>query len=91
MPLKSTLTIPQRAKTACTVYPRLVSTIDTLATVWIKLSILSVKHANKIFININKIQIIKLLKHHVTGIEKYLAARMFPYPLMKHFERHAIM
>ncbi|MNC52225.1 hypothetical protein D3C75_1015590 [compost metagenome] len=49
------------------------------------------KHADVIFIDIDKFQIVELLQHEMAGIEQHLAAWMSRNALMEHFKGNAIM
>ena len=90
MPLKSTA-VAQRAEAAGAIDPGLIAAVNTLPTGRIELGILDVEHADNLLIDIDKLQIVELLQHHMARIEQHPAARMMADVLMKHFECHTVV
>src|SRR5258708_21876217 len=57
----------------------------------INVRVCKVKHLDARVIEIDVLQIIKLLQNKMAGIKEDVAARMIAGALEKHFERHAVV
>src|SRR2546428_3600999 len=85
------LSISQRPEPPRSIHPGLITPINALPPARTKLRILHVKHFDSLVVQIDEFQIIKLLQHEMARIEKYMASRMIPHALQKHFKRRPIM
>src|SRR5229473_3877530 len=85
------LPITRRTKPSGSIGPGLVASVNALAACGTKLRILHVKHLNPAVIQIDELQIIKLLQHEMTRVIKHIASRMIAHTLQEHFERHSIV
>src|ERR1700730_6628347 len=85
------LPISRRTKPSGSIYPGLIAPVNALSACWTELRILHVKHLNPAVIQIDELQIIKLLQHEMTRVKKHVATRMLAHTLQKHFECHPIV
>src|SRR5712691_4445107 len=70
------LPIPRRTKPPRSIRPSLIAPVDALPARRTKLRILHVKHLDALVIQVDKLQIIKLLQHEMARVIKYVASRV---------------
>src|ERR1700731_1137504 len=85
------LPISRRTKPSGPIYPGLIAPVNALPARRTELRILHVKHFNPAVIQVDELQIIKLLQHEMTWVKKHVAPRMIAAALQKHFKRDAIV
>src|SRR5438094_4377566 len=73
------------------VHPSLVSPVNPLPPRRTKLRILYVKHFDAAVIQVDELQVIKLLQHEMAGVVENIASRMLSHALEKHFKRDPII
>src|SRR5712691_7115484 len=85
------LPIPRRTKPPRSIYPTLIPAVNALPSRRTKLRILHMKHLDPLVVQVDKLQIIKLLQHEMARIKKYIASRVLAHALQKHFKRDPIV
>src|SRR5690606_11084593 len=84
------LAIAQGAEAPYPVDPALIAGIDALTPTRVELGILDLEKLDALVVNIDEIEIIELLQHHVAGIVEDVGARAIVDPLKEHLESHAV-
>src|SRR5690606_20763505 len=78
------LSVTQRAESASTVYPVLITTVNALLAAWVELRILHMEHLNALVIMVDKSKIIHALKQEVRWVIKNACAFMIVHFFKKH-------
>ena len=85
------LAVTKGAEASGAINPGLIATVDALAATGAELSVLDVKHLDALVIQIDVLEVIELLQHEVTRVEKNVAARMILHAVEKHFKAGAVV
>src|SRR6266852_5412364 len=75
------LPVPRRPKPSGSTHPTLIAPVDALPARRTKLRILHEKHLDALVIQVDKLQIIKLLQHEMARVIKHVASRMIAHSL----------
>src|SRR5436853_3221348 len=85
------LPVSWRPKPPRPFHPGLVSPVNPLPPRRTKLCILYVKHLDAAVVQVDELQVIKLLQHEMARVVENIASWMFSHPLEKHFKRGPIV